>query len=402
MVASKKPKFAKSRRKGWKKVNIDEIDTFYEDVRLKERVGQPLDEPAFKIDKEAEIEPVLNGVKKGKVLKKLKQTKDLAKNIKAYKSLVPSSRVPPVVVFKNPAQPEKKVKPKTYGKSIKKKKEKWTDLKVGDIWSGTPTKAERKTRLKLKSVLPALELPHPGTSINPAIEDHQDLIKKAAEVELKKLKKDEKIQRLLHGGVTKKTQSQMQKEWLEEMSAGLPVANEDDQEKDDDEIVAEDPDLANPKKVIRAEDRKSKSKRRREMLAKMREKAIREEKEKKKKENKIYQLKRIKKEIAAGEEKHKKNMEIHQKKFEEKLCKPARLGPHKYEDPDIPVSLPGELADRLRLVKTEGDLFEDRLKSLQKRNIIEPRKLILKTQKKNVKYTEKRDCRDYENDLLNK
>lgn len=39
MVATRKTKFAKKRRKGWRKVDIQEIEKFYEDKRLKEIVG---------------------------------------------------------------------------------------------------------------------------------------------------------------------------------------------------------------------------------------------------------------------------------------------------------------------------------------------------------------------------
>ena len=45
------------------------------------------------------------------------------------------------------------------------------------------------------TALPAIELPHPGTSYNPTFEDHQALVKKACEVEVKELDKEAKIRR---------------------------------------------------------------------------------------------------------------------------------------------------------------------------------------------------------------
>lgn len=45
---------------------------------------------------------------------------------------------------------------------------------------------------KVESQQPKIVLPHPGTSYNPEYDDHQRLLLKAHEVELKKLKKEEK------------------------------------------------------------------------------------------------------------------------------------------------------------------------------------------------------------------
>jgi nucleolar protein 53 len=51
--------------------------------------------------------------------------------------------------------------------------------------------------------LPKLELPHPGTSYNPDIEDHQELLLKAHLIELEKLKKEEKELKKLKESVKK-------------------------------------------------------------------------------------------------------------------------------------------------------------------------------------------------------
>ncbi|EMP28701.1 Glioma tumor suppressor candidate region gene 2 protein [Chelonia mydas] len=45
----------------------------------------------------------------------------------------------------------------------------------------------------------------------------------------------------------------------------------------------------------------------------------------------------------------------------------------RYEDPDLEVQLSTELAESLRTLKPEGSVLRDRFKSLQKRNLIEPR-----------------------------
>jgi nucleolar protein 53 len=81
------------------------------------------------------------------------------------------------------------------------------------------------------SLLPAIELPHPGTSYNPTYEDHQDLLLKAHLVELEKLKKEEKLMRNMDAKIPKMTEEQIEKLWLKEMSTGLElVAKIDDEE----------------------------------------------------------------------------------------------------------------------------------------------------------------------------
>lgn len=68
---------------------------------------------------------------------------------------------------------------------------------------------------------------------------------------------------------------------------------------------------------------------------------------------------------------------------------PKRLGSLKYEEPEIELKLSSEITGNLRtlkvnrlkfkffflifFVKPEGNIMADRYKSLQKRNIIEPR-----------------------------
>ena len=51
--------------------------------------------------------------------------------------------------------------------------------------------------------LPAIEYPHPGTSYNPTIEDHQALIKQACQVEVNELEKEAKIRRQIGPMLTK-------------------------------------------------------------------------------------------------------------------------------------------------------------------------------------------------------
>ena len=73
----------------------------------------------------------------------------------------------------------------------------------------------------------------------------------------------------------------------------------------------------------------------------------------------------------------KKEEEDAQKRIEEEKLKhlygQKRLGPLKYEDAELELKLSNEISGSLRTLKTEGNILRDRYKSLQKRNIIEPR-----------------------------
>jgi len=55
---------------------------------------------------------------------------------------------------------------------------------------------------------------------------------------------------------------------------------------------------------------------------------------------------------------------------ERKKFEPKRLGRHKFEEPDLDVNMPEDIAGNLRNVKTESNLLTDRFKLLQKRNIL--------------------------------
>ena len=119
------------------------------------------------------------------------------------------------------------------------------------------------------------------------------------------------------------------------------------------------------------------------------------EKQQRIQQNEIFRLKSIKKEIS--EEENKREEEQIKKVAEEKhkeLFMPKRLGSLKYEEPEIELKLSNEITGNLRNLKVinlvikqkyhqriynffslkpEGNILMDRYKSMQKRNIIEPR-----------------------------
>lgn len=63
--------------------------------------------------------------------------------------------------------------------------------------TGTRMYSRPQTMFGKTTTLPAVEVPHPGTSYNPTFEDHQALLQKACEREAKEMKKEAKIRRQL-------------------------------------------------------------------------------------------------------------------------------------------------------------------------------------------------------------
>lgn len=248
--------------------------------------------------------------------------------------------------------------------------------------------------LEKRSLLPAVEIPHPGASYNPSIQDHQELLKKAHLVEVQKKKEEEHLQRVV-GKYMRRNKRQLEKERLKEMSCGLNLnGNESETEANKNENSKEDEseqDLVCPKsKIIRAENRKLKSVRRTEKLRKLEEEKRDKVKRQKSLESQVNQIKKLKKEILAEEKKSQERIEKRKKRKEQRKYEPAKLGPHKYEPPEIELNLSSQLSGNLRNLKTEGLLFEDRIKSLQRRNLIEPRKKVSKKSKTKIKLYEKR------------
>jgi len=77
------------------------------------------------------------------------------------------------------------------------------------------------------------------------------------------------------------------------------------------------------------------------------------------------------------------------------MYKPRTLSKNKYEAPDLEVNLSEEICESLRTLKGEGNLLEDRYKSLQRRNLIEPRVKEKRKRKYKLKVQIKRSHRNF-------
>lgn len=61
---------------------------------------------------------------------------------------------------------------------------------------GTAKKRVGKAPEKSPTAIPPVELPHPGLSYNPSLEDHQDLLRQVVEKEKKLIKEEKHLERV--------------------------------------------------------------------------------------------------------------------------------------------------------------------------------------------------------------
>nr|CAG4647956.1 EOG090X07H9 [Moina brachiata]SVE93052.1 EOG090X07H9 [Moina brachiata] len=415
----KKPRrLVKHKKKTWRVTDIGDVDRFLESQRSDERRIGPLndlpDENFFVIPSKQE-----NVVLNQQAIKK-KRSKEIGP-LKCHAILTPSSAVPDPLIKRNRVRTTEeradplilKIKqqrraegkiPRKYVQSIKdrqkskeeyaqktKKPERLRTTFDFDLWGdkgdalvigdksvveadladevrkytldkmGKRIYSRPQAMFKKTTALPAVEVPHPGASYNPTFQDHQELLQKACQNESKEIHKEKKISNAIAPMLKKVSPSEKQKAWMSEMSQGL---DEDDEQQDESAISAS---------LVRPTKPKTLKQKKKAKMLKFKETHRLKLKETKKRMMALDQLRSIRRQIRKSEEEAGKRAEKRKKEKEGKLMKPAVLGRYKYEPAPLEVNLSDEIAGTLRGLKTEGNLLIDRYKSLQRRNIVEPR-----------------------------
>ncbi|KAL6116484.1 nop53 [Pungitius sinensis] len=222
------------------------------------------------------------------------------------------------------------------------------------------TRVSRPARLNEKpSVLPAVEVIAAGGSYNPEFFSHQALLQEAHDVEVKKQKEEDKLTKQL--AVNK-------------------------------EHFATEEDVAVGAIVMAA--KKTERQRRKERVEKLKVQRRQAKRLKSDKQQQLFQLRSIKKTIKEQEANTKVKQEQRKSNQEAEKAQPRRLGRLKFQPQDMEVQLSNELAGSLRQLKPEGSVLKDRFKSLQKRNLIEPRERAKFKRRLKLKYVEKRAFRE--------
>lgn len=251
-------------------------------------------------------------------------------------------------------------------------------------------KAAAKRDFSTGSLLPAVEVPHAGSSYNPSVEEHQDLLWKATMVELAKEKELKRIERQTTAMFPSKGKAPTAQDRVKEMSEGILELNEDEGDNDEDKDQAEAAENSETEKgdedqkVVKPKTRKQKRDRRGRMFEEQKEKRM---KEAKIREMEVMRVKSLKKELSKEDQKTHENQERREKQKLEKMSGPIQLSNYKYEPQELELKLSDELTGNLRNLSPEGSLLEDRFKSMQRRNMIEVRvkqKTVRKLKRKKI------------------
>lgn len=342
------------------------------------------------------------------VTKRLKTTADITSNLFCYKALELRSAVPPAKTSR--AGPKARVKPVRKGvngsspvnqdQQTKKcefdydlwiKKDEDENDTSGDVEMKELKKEQQKLlgknkvrvpchRYQKPSLLPSVEVPEAGASYNPNERDHQILMEKAASIEEKKYRKALELKKEVKSYYVPKDPNEEFNLWMKEMSAGLA---DDDQEDDDEDMEGvNDVGSDNMDEKMRIEkkvpERKTNTERNKERQKKQLEELKKGRLEEKRKKGQEKSLKNMIKDIKKGSKETEDRIRKREKRKIDKLYQPKKLSGTKFTPCDVEVSIRntgtgGIGKQSLRRINVEGNLLEDRFKSLQKRNIIECR-----------------------------
>ncbi|KAM6932306.1 ribosome biogenesis protein NOP53 isoform 2-T2 [Lycodopsis pacificus] len=246
------------------------------------------------------------------------------------------------------------------------------------------TRVKRPERLSEKpSVLPAVEVIASGGSYNPDFFSHQALLQVAHEVEVKKQKAEDKLVKQL--AVNRENIATEETIFREQVEGLVEEEREDDAANEEEGVAVG---------AIVVAVKKTEKQRKKERADKIKEQRRWAHRVRSDKRQQLFQLRSIKTSIKQQEEDTKEKRIQRKSNQEAQKAQPRRLGKLKFQPQDMEVQLSDELAGSLRQLKPEGSVLKDRFKSLQKRNLIEPRERAKFKRRLKLKYVEKRAFRE--------
>jgi len=244
------------------------------------------------------------------------------------------------------------------------------------------------------SVLPSVEVAKAGASYNPTVGDYMTYANKIAAEENVEIKKEEWVKRALtlRPGDTYCTPEERKRE--EEMGFF-----DSDSSQEMKEIKTEDEDEAGTSKERKMPKQKTIKQRRRQMELRLEELERLKGKRTRVQEAEVFRLKSILKEVKSElKTRADRTVANRRKRVLRKLVSTKRLGHGKYEEFKEPVLLPNEIKGNMRTLAPQGNILAERMKSLQKRNMLQPKSTKKQKQlKSNLKFkvTESREAREF-------
>ncbi|XP_029964890.1 ribosome biogenesis protein NOP53 isoform X1 [Salarias fasciatus] len=431
-ASSRRKRVNKNKKKNWNKhSDVNDVEDFLEDIRHQERttgglLSEKTDDSLFFLDigqpKKAEekAEPEEGKKRKGKASRPLRidlilqndslvlPPKDVlahqtpnAKKLRRASQRAEQLAANGVVPRKQKRLLNRRPVDRTTKKAVTEANNN-PDRDYYDIWGQEPKdssdpwylqqtgkkRVKRPESLKEKpSVLPAVEVIAPGGSYNPDFFSHQALLQEAHDVEVKKKKQEDKIERQL---AFDKKDTATEETKLREQVEGLVEEEEEDEAEAATNQEEEDVAVG----AIALAQKKTEKQRKKEKALKIKEQQRLADRQKTDRQQQLFQLRSIKASIKQREQSTKQKQISRKAKQEAQKSQPRRLGKLKFQPQDLEVKLSDELAGTLRQLKPEGSILKDRFKSLQKRNLIEPRERAKFKRRLKLKYVEKRAFRE--------
>uniref|UniRef100_A0A7N6A0X5 Ribosome biogenesis protein NOP53 n=1 Tax=Anabas testudineus TaxID=64144 RepID=A0A7N6A0X5_ANATE len=416
-ISSRRKRVNKNKKKNWHKhSDINDVEEFLEDVRLQERttggllsekpddnlffldLGQPKKKRRKKVSRPLRIDLILQHdslvpppkdvlAHQQPNAKKLRRIAQKAEQL-AAKGVVPR-RQKQLLRRQAVVRTAKKAVTEANNNPDREYYDIWGQESECCVLCACSSLCPRPEKLNEKpSVLPAVEVIAPGGSYNPDFFSHQALLEKAHEVEVKKQKEEEKIEKQL---AVNKEDTATEETTFREQVEGL--VEEDEEEEDAETVPNEEEEDVTVGAITQAE-KKTEKQRKREKAYKIKEQQRLADRRQTGRQQQLFQLRSIKASIKQDEEKTETKQKLRKAKQEAQKAQPRRLGKLKFQPQDMEVQLSDELAGSLRQLKPEGSVLKDRFKSLQKRNLIEPRERAKFKRRLKVKYVEKRAFRE--------
>ncbi|CAI2181051.1 15270_t:CDS:2 [Funneliformis geosporum] len=393
--ARRKSQPSRKGKKAWRKnVNIADLEKTLEGIRAEERtfggrICDLPDEKIFTIDTTGD-----SNIKK-------KISKRFAK-LKIEQILEDRSKVP-AIISKTKKQNKNDEHPKIRLEKMTKQ--------INQVQDSTPTEAVLRTveydvwddeneddnylhpakkrkvkppptiNIKPPDTIPVVHVPHPGASYNPTFEDHQALLKIAHEEEVAKLYQKQKLQ------------SQFPL-----LSEALSLIDNEKNDENSSEDEVEDCEKNVEETIKQVKDKRKKTKTERNKKKRNFAK-LKEEQEKKAKKEMRKELEKLSEIVLSVEREHSEREKQHIEKVkavEEKAKLPLKkIGKYPVKKLPISIQLQEELSGSLRTLKPEGNLFRDRMVSLEERNIVEPRMKVSKKRKYKLREFERSSYKNF-------
>lgn len=214
---------------------------------------------------------------------------------------------------------------------------------------------------KPSTEIKAVEHPHPGLSVNPSFVDHQAILKETLDITKAEIKKEQRLIRktAVPKGAKQEADNEM------DIKEEVDIKSEPESDSDDDSKSG----ILRPKPKTRSQKRKA-----RELNEQQRD--LQTKKERAKLEADVFRIKTFKRELTEADKLSKiKLTKKVDKKIQHEKFGQLDLSKHKYQPLKPNPLLSDEMAGSLLTdaKNSIADLTLERFKSLQKRNLIEPR-----------------------------